>query len=101
MRYVRVGDNSITIEQLKKVEGTIDPSSLCVACLDAGAKWVDSKEEEKPNKYAIMHSDTSKWQIIKRNDNLHIWQVEVKDLGSRSNAVLMLDALIKQDKEKN
>lgn len=100
-------DSFITPEQLKEVENSIDRNTLCSDCIVAASAFYKelvryrehTKEEEKPNRYTILHNEQGKWQILRRNVDNTFWQVEVKDLGSRSNAITLMDALIKKDKD--
>jgi hypothetical protein len=102
-------DTFVTPQQLKEIEHSIDLNSVCTSCVRMAAVWAEAavkvetslkdhaKPEEKPKPYSILQSDTGRWQIIRRNTLDNYWQVAVKDLSSRSNAVLMLDALNKRD----
>jgi hypothetical protein len=104
-------DTFVTPEQLKEIEHTIDVNVLCSTCVREASVWASAqlkaeekveerKEEEKPNRYTILNNEQGKWQILKRNVTNTFWQVEAKDLGSRSNAITLMDALIKRDREK-
>jgi hypothetical protein len=101
-------DKFLTMEQLAEL-GKEPPyvihENMCAECLSRMRRYIldggHVKEEEKPNRYTILNNEQGKWQILKRNVTNTFWQVEAKDLGSRSNAITLMDALIKRDKEKS